>query len=114
LLGRYDDRDPTAVEARVTLAADHGIDALVYGFFWCRGKRVFEAALDEGFLGSAIGRGFPFAVMWANRMPRRVLPVGRADLPVIEADRLVPSDVDDFAQLVEHLATRYFVRPNYL
>ena len=26
----------------------------------------------------------PFAVMWANRMPRRVLPVRRADLPVID------------------------------
>jgi hypothetical protein len=52
--------------------------------------------------------------MWANRMPRRVLPVARADLPVIEGDRRVPSDTDDFVALVAYLAGRYFRRPNYL
>lgn len=114
LWGRYDDRDPVAVGRRVELCRDHGVDGLVYGFFWCRGKRVFQDALDLGLLGSAAGQRFPFAVMWANRMPRRVLPVRRTDTPVIEADRLVPSDVDDFVALVRYLAERYFVRDHYL
>jgi len=113
LLGPYDDSDPDAVAKRVRLARDHGVDALVYGFFWCRGKRVFQDALDEGFLGSAVG-ATPFAVMWANRMPRHILPVKRADLPVVEASRLVDSDVEDFVRLVHTVAERYFVRPNYL
>jgi Glycosyltransferase WbsX len=112
--GRYDDTDPAAVGRRVALAAAHGIDAFVYGFFWCRGKRVFQAALDEGFLGSEAGRRFPFGLMWANRMPRRVLPVRRADLPVIDPDRLVPSDADDFVALLTYLAERYFRRDHYL
>ena len=55
LLGEYDDRDPEAVGQRVRLATAHGIDALIYGVFWCRGKRVFEAGLDQGFLGSPEG-----------------------------------------------------------
>lgn len=114
LLGTYDDRDPRAVGERVRLAVEHGVDALVYGFFWCRGKRVFEEAFERGFLGSPEGQRVPFAVMWANRMPRRVLPVRRAEAPVIESERLVPSDVADFVALVERLATRYFERPNYL
>jgi hypothetical protein len=114
LLGRYDDRDPAEVGRRLRLAVANGIDAFVYGFFWCRGKRVFQDALDLGFLGSPEGRALPFAVMWANRMPRRVLPVRRADVPVIEPDRLVPSDVDDFVALVADLAGRYFHRENYL
>jgi hypothetical protein len=114
LLGAYDDRDPHEVGRRVRLAADHGIDAFVHGFFWCRGKRVFQDALDRGFLGSPEGERVPFALLWANRMPRRVLPVTRADLPVVESDRLVPSDVGDFVALVGHLADRYFSRPNYL
>ncbi len=112
--GRYDDRDPAAVGRRVALAAAHGVDALVHGFFWCRGKRVFQEALDEGYLGSPEGRALPFAVMWANRMPRRVRPVRRADRPVIDPSRLVPTDVDDFVALVAYLAERYFARPNYL
>ncbi len=114
LWGRYDDRDPVAVGRRVELCRDHGVDGLVYGFFWCRGKRVFQDALDLGFLGSTAGARFPFALMWANRMPRRVLPVRRADVPVIEADRLVPTDVDDFVELIRYVAERYFVRDHYL
>ncbi|KAB2896677.1 MAG: hypothetical protein F9K40_14075 [Kofleriaceae bacterium] len=114
LWGRYDDRDPVAVQRRVELCRDHGVDGLVHGFFWCRGKRVFQDALDHGFLGCELGQRFPFAVMWANRMPRRVLPVRRTDTPVIETDRLVPSDVDDFVALVRYLAERYFVRDHYL
>ena len=114
LWGRYDDRDPVAVARRVRLCAQHGIDGLVYGFFWCRGKRVFQDALDCGYLGSAEGRRFPFALMWANRMPRRVLPVRQRDAPVVGAERQVASDEDDFVTLIRHLAERYFVRDNYL
>lgn len=114
LWGRYDDRDPAAWDRRVALCRDHGVDGLVFGTFWCRGKRVFEDALDHGYLGSDLGARFPFALMWANRMPRRVLPVRRADVPVIEADRLVPTDVDDFIGFVRFLAERYFVRDSYL
>jgi hypothetical protein len=47
-------------------------------------------------------------------MPRRVLPVRRADVPVIEEDRRVTSDADDFVRLVDMLAERYFSRKNYL
>jgi hypothetical protein len=114
LLGEYDDRDPEQVGRRVRLALAHGVDAFVYGVFWCRGKRVFEAALDQGFLGSPEGRSTPFACMWANRMPRRVLPVRRADLPVIDGARRAPTDVEDFVAFVRMLAENYFSRPNYL
>jgi hypothetical protein len=114
LWGRYDDRDPREVGRRIAVAREHGVDAFVYGFFWCRGKRVFQEALDLGFLGSTEGANAPFALMWANRMPRRVLPVRRADLPVIDPSRLVPSDVDDFVAFLTYLGERYFARPNYL
>ena len=113
-LGRYDDRDPVEVERRIALAAARGVDAVVYGWFWCRGKRVFEDAIDKGFLGSSLGSTLPFAVMWANRMPRRVLPVRRADLPVIDPSRLLSSDADDFVAMIRHVAERYFARGNYL
>ena len=113
-LGEYDDSDPHALGPRLQLAMAHGIDAFVFGVFWCRGKRVFENGLDRGFLGSAVGGTAPFACMWANRMPRRVLPVTRGDLPVLDPARFVASDVDDFVRFVALLATSYFVRPNYV
>ena len=114
LLGEYDDTDPVAFGRRLQLAREAGIDGFVFGVFWCRGKRVFEQGLDRGFLQGPLGATAPFACMWANRMPRRVLPVARADLPVLDPSRFVPSDVDDFVRFVALLAERYFVRPNYL
>ena len=114
LLGEYDDRDAMAVGERIRLARSHGIDAFVYGVFWCRGKRVFEAGLDQGFLGSSEGETAPFACMWANRMPRRVLPVRRSDVEVVDPSRQVPSDEDDFVRFVAMLAENYFSRSNYL
>lgn len=114
LLGTYDDRDPVAVGERLRLCQAHGVDAMVYGFFWCRGKRVFQDALDLGFLGSPEGRSMPFALMWANRMPRRVLPVRRADLPVIDGTRRVKTDVEDFVEFIAYLAERYFCLENYI
>jgi hypothetical protein len=108
--GCYDDRDPVAVGRRAQAAVAHGVDAFIYGLFWCRGKRVFEDALDHGFLPT----GLPFAVMWANRMPRRVLPVARADVPVIDGDRLVPSDADDFVTLMKTCAVQYMSKSSYL
>lgn len=110
--GPYDDSLPDTASKQVLLARAYGVDLFVYGFFWSRGKRVFEGALDRGFLGLE-GRDFPFAVMWANRMPRRVLPVKRARDSGIHPDRLVYTDPDDFLALVRFLAERYFTRPNY-
>ncbi|MCR9244753.1 MAG: glycoside hydrolase family 99-like domain-containing protein [bacterium] len=114
LLGEYDDRDPIAFGQRVELARQHGVEALVFGVFWCRGKRVFEAGLDEGFLRSEHGSAMPFACMWANRMPRRVLPVTRRDAAVISSDRHVDTDAEDFVRFVAMLANNYFARPNYV
>jgi hypothetical protein len=111
-LGRYDDRDPQEVGRRIALAREHGVDAFAYGFFWCRGKRVFQDALDEGFL--KIPAPAPFSLMWANRMPRRVLPVRRADGPVIDRSRLVSSDVEDFVALLSYVGERYLRRDEYV
>ncbi len=110
--GPYDDSLPETASEQVRLARSHGVDLFVYGFFWSRGKRVFENALDQGFLGAG-SRDFPFAVMWANRMPRKVLPVKRASDSGIHPDRLVYTDPDDFLELVRYLDERYFRRPNY-
>ncbi|MCB9917457.1 MAG: glycoside hydrolase family 99-like domain-containing protein [Planctomycetes bacterium] len=114
LLGEYDDRDPCGVADRLRLAHDHGVDGFVFGVFWCRGKRIFESGLDAGFLGGPCGASLPFACMWANRLPRRVLPVRRSDGEVIDPARRVSSDVDDFVHFVAMLAKNYFWRDNYI
>ncbi len=113
LLGRYDDSDPTVAARQIDLARRYGVDLFVYGFFWSRGKRVFEGALDRGFLAADAGRSFPFALMWANRMPRRILPVKTPRSPLIDPTRLVHTDPDDFLAFIRFVAEVYFSQPNY-
>ncbi len=112
LHGPYDDSLPETAAGQIRLARAYGVDLFVYGFFWSRGKRVFEGALDRGFLGTG-SADFPFAVMWANRMPREVLPVKHANDSGIHPERLVYTDPDDFLALIRFLAERYFARSNY-
>jgi len=113
LNGPYDDSLPDTARKQTELARTYGIDFFVYGFFWSRGKRVFEAALDKGFLGKGGGGKFPFSLMWANRMPRGVLPVKKTSGPDIDPGRLVYSDPDDFLELIKFVEERYFSRTNY-
>ena len=113
LWGEYDDRDGAAMARRTELARAHGVDGFVWASYWCRGKRVFEEPLDH-WLATEAGSRTPFALMWANRMPRRILPVRRDDLPVIDPARRVDSDVEDLVRLFEHWAERYFAHPHYL
>lgn len=112
LHGPYDDSLPETAAHQVHLARSHGVDIFVYGFFWSRGKRVFEGALDRGFLGGG-AEDFPFAVMWANRMPRKVLPVKHPSDSGIRPERLVYTDPEDFLALIRFLEERYFRRANY-
>ncbi len=107
----YDDALPETAARQVQWAARYGVDLFVYGIFWSRGKRVLEKALDAGFLGA--GTGFPFAVMWANRMPRGVRPVKAVRQPVIDPSRLVYTDPDDFLAFIRFVCRNYFTQPNY-
>ena len=111
--GPYDDSLPTTARKQVGLARKYGVDYFVYGFFWSRGIRVFESALNKGFLGKGGGGNFPFALMWANRMPRGVLPIKLNPGPEIEPSRFVYTDPDDFLDMIKFVEEKYFSRSNY-
>ena len=59
------------------------------------------------------GGDFPFALMWANRMPRGVLPVKHRSHNNIGPGRLVYTDPDDFLEFIKFIEERYFSRSNY-
>ncbi len=111
LYGRYDDSLAGTAIQQAAWAGRFGIDLFVYGIFWSRGKRVLEKALDHAFLPAC--PHMPFAVMWANRMPRGIKPVKNARSPVIDPSRLVYTDPDDFLEFIGHACSTYFSRPNY-
>ncbi len=111
--GAYDDRQPAVWDARIATARRFGVDVLVSGWFWSRGKKVFQEALDDGYLHCERRDELRFAVFWANRMPHRVLPLRTHDPEALPGYRKVYSDPDDFVAMLEDCAARYFARSNY-
>ena len=111
--GAYDDRETSTWDRRIGLAVEHGVDVLVPGWFWSRGKKVFERAIEDGYLGCERRDELRFAIFWANRMPHRVLPVREVDPQAPPGYRKVYSDPDDFVALLEDCAERFFHRSNY-
>ncbi len=111
--GPYDDSDPAVHDRRIRLARDAGVDVFVHGRFWSRGKTVFSEALNDGYLRCERRSEIRFAVMWANRMPHRVLPIRVIDPTAPPRYRRVFSDPVDFTALLTDTADRYFTQPNY-
>ncbi len=113
LWGREDESDPAVFARKIDAAHLFGIDAFVFAFYWSRGRRLLESALKKGLLGSTNRQKIRFALMWANRMPRRVMPVKNSAAAVIDPSRLVYTDPADFLEFVATIADEYFTCPEY-
>lgn len=114
LWGREDEADPKVFEKKINTAVDYGIDFFVFAFFWSRKKRLLEGALNNGFLKSKNKSDLKFALMWANRMPRKVLPVKDETAKLIDPSRLVYTDPNDFLDFIDFISENYFSHKNYL
>lgn len=103
LLGERDEADPATWELYVDLAADHGVDVLVWDTYWYGGRPALHEALEQGYLRARNHDRVGFAAMWTNH-------------PWIGRDGR-PSDDDDTLEgcrrSLGYLAARYFHEPGY-
>jgi hypothetical protein len=113
LWGRLDESKPQVFDKKIATALDYGIELFVFAFYWSRGKLLLQGALDRGFLRSKKNGGIEFALMWANRMPRKVLPVKSPNARSVNPERLVYTDSDDFLDFIKYIGKNYFTMPNY-
>jgi hypothetical protein len=65
LWGYEDESDPKAMAKKIDAAADHGIDAFIFDWYWYEGPYL-ERALNEGYLKAKNNSKLKFALMWAN------------------------------------------------
>jgi hypothetical protein len=101
------------LEAETHAAAQGGIDAFLWCWYWDRGRLIFNEALDT-FLECNLPEGFKYALMWVNKRPHFDLPLDRTLSAAEQRSRLVVTDEADFRAMVEHLAERHWSRPSYL
>lgn len=112
VLGEYDESDPEVMAHQIDLAADHGVSAFIFDWYWYDNQPFLEAALDKGFLQSPNRDRIRFALMWANHDWFDLHPAAFAGPHPQLFQGAVSSD--QFDDLGDEIVTKYFNQPNYL
>lgn len=112
LWGYDDEANPKDMSRKIKAAADHGIDAFVFDYYYFSDGAYRERCLQEGFLRAPNRNDLQFALMWANHDPIYAHP-GSYLKP---RDPLWSGKVDaeTFIRCTEHCIQSYFREPNYL
>jgi hypothetical protein len=109
--GYLDESDPAVMAGKIDLAADHGVDAFVFDYYWHDEGPFLEGALDRGYLGAENRDRIKFALMWANHNWVEIFPADKADHEVL---RRGPVGRLAFDAMVDHIIEHYFSQPEYL
>jgi hypothetical protein len=114
LWGYDDESDPIAMAHKIATAADHGIDAFIFDWYWYDDGPFLERGLDRGFLGAANNDRIRFSLMWANHdwldiHPAKLGGVG-PHAPLLYPGKITPQTWDT---LTDRVIERYFCHRSY-
>lgn len=109
--GYQDESDPAVMARKIDAAADHGIDAFIFDWYWYDDGPFLERGLDRGFLGARSRGRMRFGLMWANHdwvdiHPKKLGAPERLLYP----GRIRPATWD---RMTDHVIRQYFRRPEY-
>ncbi|MDD5704398.1 MAG: glycoside hydrolase family 99-like domain-containing protein [Kiritimatiellae bacterium] len=109
--GCFDESDPKWAAKEVGIAADHGIDVMLFDWYWYSGVRIMEEALEHGFLRAPNRNRIKFALMWANHdwgdyFPPPFKGPWNSWLSIRHSPR-------DFSRVMDYCIEHYFRQPNY-
>lgn len=110
--GHFDESDPKWTAREIDLAADHGVTAFLYDWYWYEDGPFLQHGLENGFLQAANNHRLKFALMWANHDWQNIHPAQFTNRPETLAAGKVSGDA--FARLAEYVVAKYFPRTNYL
>ena len=111
LWGYTDESDPRQMAQKIDAAADHGIDAFIFDWYYYDDGPFLQRCLNEGFLkADNVGR-LKFGLMWANHDWIELHPYHRgAPRQVRYPGKVSPVG---FARICDHLIRDYFLHPSY-
>lgn len=115
LWGYEDEADPQVMARKIDAAADHGIDAFIFDWYWYADGPFLQRGLEEGFFGAPNNDRLKFAIMWANHTWVDIHPASRHACQTRSQPALYHGPVDRraFDALVEHTVEIYFRHPSY-
>ncbi len=102
LWGYTDESDPQAMAQKIDAAANHGVDAFIFDWYYYDDGPFLERPIDEGFLKAKNNNRLKFAFMWANHDWTDIHPYHRGEA----AKLLYPGKVtpQTFDKIGDHLS----------
>lgn len=115
LLGELDESQPATWEKYNQLAKQHGIDVLIWDWYWYNGEPALHEALENGFLQSSNHHDIKFACMWTNHPWYILYPTLQTDgTPKYPASYPPPDkDLETCWRSLSYILARYCHYPNY-
>jgi arylsulfatase A-like enzyme len=99
--GIQDEADPQVMAQKIAAAADHGLSAFIFCWYYHEQGAYLDRAVNEGYLKAPNKARLPFALMWANH------DVGTKPFRKGAVNREI------FDRMSDLLITRYFKDPAY-
>ena len=111
LWGYSDESDPGVMAQKIAAAADHGIQAFIFDWYYYNDGPFLDRPIDRSFLMATNNGRLKFAFMWANHDWMDIHPYHHGDPQKL----LFPGRVtaQTFAKVEQHLIHDYFSRTNY-
>jgi len=110
LWGYGDEADPAVMAQKIEAAADHGLDAFIFDWYWYD-QPFLERALTQGYLQAPNRDRLKFALMWANHDWRNFHPASRTQpYPV---SHVVKTTLATVGQVWDYIIDNFMLRPEY-
>ncbi|RPH63319.1 MAG: hypothetical protein EHM81_00320 [Chloroflexi bacterium] len=113
--GYEDESDPVVMARKIAAAAEHGVDAFLFDWYWYDDGPFLQRGLEQGFLGAANNSRLKFAIMWANHNWTNIHPAGYAESQQGSQTILYPGGItrQTFESAARHVIDVYFKYPSY-
>ncbi|NLV73339.1 MAG: hypothetical protein GXY52_01445 [Chloroflexi bacterium] len=111
LWGMGDEADPAEQERKIDAAADHGLDAWIWDWYWYEEGPFLNRALEEGYLRASNRARLPFSLMWANHDWLNIHPAkafGQA--PLLEPGQI---SMPALQAALDYITEQYFSQDTY-
>ena len=111
LWGYNDESDPLVMAQKIDAAADHGIDAFIFDWYYHDDGPFLNKCLDEGFLRAPNTTRIKFSLMWANHDWLEIQPYTFGT----PYQLLYPGKVslETYDRICDQVVNQYFTQPNY-
>lgn len=109
--GYTDEADPEEMARKIDAAADHGIDAFIFDWYYYEAGKFLERGVEQGFMKARNNDRLKFGLMWANHDWKDIQPAKRNAKPEVQFPGVVAPET--FERMTAMLIADYFPHPSY-